>query len=292
MFEKFKKRIRNFIKGEISALQASQNTQVEQTILANQYRLMKKMLAPGEMPSLNGVGFRVNSEFEEDGILLYIFSIIGTTNKCVVEICAGDGVECMAANLIINHGWRGLLFDGDKGLVEAGIRFYSQNKSTFIHPPILKQAWITRENIDQLIAENGFKGEIDLLSLDIDGNDYYLMEAINVIRPRVVICETNNVIPGNLALTIPYKDDFIKGEDLHSDFSSVSLLAMTKLLNAKGYRLIGSHRYGFNAIFMLNEIGKDYFPEVSVESVHSDTYTKLRTETAWSEVKDLPWVEI
>ena len=55
--------------------------------------------------------------------------------------------------------------------------------------------------------------------------------------------------------------------------------------------MIGSHRYGFNAIFMLNEVGKDYFPEVSIESIHSDAYTKLRTETAWNEVRDLPWVE-
>ena len=77
MIEKFKKRIKHFIKGEISGLQAAQNTQVEQTIIANQYRLMKKMLTPGEMPAFNGVGFRVYSQFEEDGILLYIYSIIG-----------------------------------------------------------------------------------------------------------------------------------------------------------------------------------------------------------------------
>jgi len=304
MIRKFKQKAENFIRSAVSSVlqeqngivvsnaQQAQNTQVEQAMIVNQYRLMKKLMVPGEMPSFRDVGFKVHSQFEEDGILLYIFSVIGTTNKRVVEICAGEGIECMAANLIINHGWEGLLFDGDKNNVDRGINFYASNHSTFLYPPIFKQAWLTRENINQLIAENGFKNEIDLLSLDIDGNDYYIMEAINVIKPRVIICETHNVIPSDLAITIPYKSDFNRMEDLHPDFASVSLLAMKTLLNKKGYRLIGSHRYGFNAIFMLNEVGKDYFPEVSVESVHDNTYTKFRTKTAWKEVKDLPWVNI
>ncbi len=244
------------------------------------------------MPSIRNVGFKVHSQFEEDGILLFIFSIIGTTNKRVVEICAGDGIQCMAANLIINHGWEGLLFDGKKHSVDRGIDFYSTNSSTWLHPPIFKNAWLTRENINQLIEENGFTGEIDLLSLDMDGNDYYIMDEINVIRPRVIICETHNVIPSNLALTVPYKSDFNRMDGSHPDFMSVSLLAMKKLLNKKGYRLIGGHRHGFNVIFMLDELGKDYFPEVSIESIHDNAYTKYRRTSGWEKIKDLPWVTI
>ena len=75
---------------------------------------MKKSFEPQEMPSFREVGFKAYSQFEEDGILLYIFSIIGVSNKKVVEICVGDGTECMAANLLINHGWEGLLFDGSE----------------------------------------------------------------------------------------------------------------------------------------------------------------------------------
>jgi len=290
MIKKVKQKVKSFIGSLITYPQQKQSAQVEQIQIANQYLLMKKSLTSVELPTFRDVGFKVYSQFEEDGILLYIFSLIGTTNKRVVEICAGDGIECMAANLIINHGWSGLLFDGDTESTERGIKFFATNQSTWLHPPIFKQAWLTRENIDKLISENGFVGEIDLLSLDIDGNDYYIMESINVIKPRVIICETNNVIPSDLALTIPYKPDFNRMEDLHPDFMSVSLLAMKKLLNKKGYRLIGSHRFGFNAFFMLNGVGTDYFPEVSVESVHDNSYTKFRNATAWKEVKDLPWV--
>jgi hypothetical protein len=292
MLTKLKQKIRSFILSFIPLTHQMQNTQVEQTAIVNQYRLLKKIMDPSEMPTLNDVGFKVHSQFEEDGQLLYIFSIIGTTNKRVVEICAGDGMECMAANLILNHGWEGLLYDGDKDNVDRGIKFFAKHKSTFLSPPIFKKAWLTTENINHLILDNGFKDEIDLLSLDIDGNDFYIMEALNVIKPRVIICETHNVIPSNLALTIPYKSDFNRMEDLHPDFMGVSLLGMKKLLNKKGYRLIGAHRYGFNAIFMLNEIGKEYFPEVSIESVHDNSFSKVRRETSWVKVKDLPWIEI
>jgi hypothetical protein len=293
MLHKLKQRVKNFISSSISFPKYEQNTQVDQVIIVNQYALMKKIMVPSEMPTFREVGFKVHSQFEEDGILLYIFSLIGTTNKRVVEICAGDGIECMAANLIVNHGWEGLLFDGDQDSVNRGINFYASNQSTFLYPPIFKKAWITRENINNLITESGFNGEIDLLSLDIDGNDYYIMEAINVIKPRVIICETHNVIPSDLSLTMPYKEDFnYRDMKQTEDFLSVSLLAMKKLLQKKGYRLIGSHRYGFNAIFILNDLGKDYFPEVSVESVHDNSFTKFRTETAWKKVKDLNWVKI
>lgn len=293
MFNKIKQKAKRFISSAVSGAQKKQDTQVEQIMISNQYQLMKKLLTPSEMPSFKDVGFKVYSQFEEDGILLYIFSVIGTTNKHVVEICAGDGIECMSANLIINHGWEGLLIDGDQNSVNRGIKFYAANQSTFLYPPVFKHAWVTVENINQIISENGFKNEIDLLSLDIDGNDYYVMEAINVIKPRVIICETHNVIPDDLSLTIPYKEDFNYSDaKQHEEFRSVSLFAMKKLLNKKGYRLIGSHRYGFNAIFMLNDTGKEYFPEVSIESVHDNAYTKFRRETVWKEVKDLPWVKI
>lgn len=292
-----KKRIiqttKGFIRNVVSSMPGIQNTQVEQVLMMNQYRLMKKLLSKDEMPSLNEVGFRVHSEFEEDGILLYIFSLIDTTNKRVVEICAGNGAQCMAANLIVNHGWEGLLFDGDERNIAESTKFFASHRSTFAHPPIIKHAWITRENINELIGSADFKGEIDLLSLDIDGNDYYIMEAIDVVKPRVIICEVQNVIPSDLALTIPYREDFYyKDGKQHEEFRSVSLLAMTKLLNKKGYRLVGGHQYGFNVFFILNGVGEDYFPEVSVESVYDNSFTKLRIEEAWEEVKDLPWVEI
>lgn len=268
------------------------NTAIEQIILANQYRLMKKLLKPKEMPRFTDVGFSVNSQFEEDGLLLYIFSLINTTNKRVVEICAGSGNECMAANLIINHGWEGLLFDGDEEKVRKGRAYFAQYKSTNLKPPQYIRAWITKDNINQLISGNDFAGPIDLLSLDIDGIDYYLMQAIEVIQPRVIICETHNIIPDHLSLTIPYKANFNHLSGDHPDFMGVSLLAMKKLLSKKGYRLIGANRFGFNTIFMAGGVGEKYFPAVTIKSVHTNSFTQESVSSRWPKVKDLPWIKI
>ena len=287
-----KKIIHKFILKILSVTELNSNTQIHQAMIVNQYALMKKLMTPQEMPALQDVGFRLYSQFEEDGMLLYIFSVIGISNKRAIELCAGSGETCMASNLIINHGWEALLLDGDEKNVDRGLRFFSKHKDTSLHPPIFKKAWLTTENINQLIEENGFDGEVDLLSLDIDGNDYHIMEAITVVKPRVIICETQNVVPSHMALTIPYRADFNRFDGPNRDFFGVSLLAMSKLLKSKGYRLIGASRHGFNAIFVQQDIGEASFPEVTVEAVHDNPYTKSRVETSWEKVKDFPWIEV
>src|ERR1700733_14484054 len=95
--------------------------QIDQIFLLTHY---KTLAASANKFEFDEIGFKCYSQNSEDGILLYIFSLIGTTNKVVVEICAGAGVECNAANLIINHGWTGILFDGDANNVAIGKAFY------------------------------------------------------------------------------------------------------------------------------------------------------------------------
>src|SRR5688572_13924327 len=203
------------------------------------YHLYKVMAARGAVPRLSEVGFRCTSQFEEDGILLFIFALIGTTNRKVVEICAGNGAECMSANLILHHGWWGALFDGERRNVEEGREFFRRSRDTWLHPPHFEHAWITAENVNQRILGAGMEGEIDLLSLDMDGVDYWVWKAIDCIRPRVVVCETHNAIGPDDALTVPYDPGFVATTPGHH---SASLAAMTKLAAAKGYRLVGTHR--------------------------------------------------
>lgn len=261
-------------------------TQEIQALLKMTYKSYK---AEGIKPSFQDVGFRRYSQFEEDGILLFIFSLIGEESRKVVEICCGDGQQSMAANLIVNHGWQGLLFEGNPALVKAAQSFYKKQLDCLFNQPIIKQAWITAESINSLIAEGGYSGEVDLLSLDIDGNDYWVWRAIDKISPRVCLFETHNIIPSNLALTIPYDPNFRKDT---TDFHSASLLAITKLSKEKGYRLIGAHRHGFNAFFMRNDVGADIFPEVSVESAHDNAFTRWSQANRWPNVKHLGWQEV
>jgi hypothetical protein len=271
--------------------------QMIQVGIMNQYKIMASFCTRRRgrgTSQLIDTGFKVYSQFDEDGILLYIFSLIGFTNRKVVEMSCGNGMECNTANLIIHHACYGLLFDGDENNIKSANDFFKKNKMTWILPPVCIQAWITKDNVNSLIKEEGFEGEVDLLSLDIDGIDYYLWKNLQVISPRVFICECHNVVPDDMAITIPYKDDFsYKSKDnYHEEFRSVSPLAMIKLSKEKGYRLIGSHKYGFNLIFMRNDVGKEYFPEVLLEDISNNQYTKVAKETRWPLVKDAPWVEV
>ena len=196
------------------------------------YHTYRDMASRGILPNFSEVGFRCHSQFEEDGILLYIFALIGTTNKIAVEISAGDGIECMSANLILNHGYWGYLFDGNSRNVKRGRAFFRNSKDTFLYPPIFTHAWITAENVNDVIRSAGVDGGIDLLALDIDGMDYWVWKAIQCIHPRVVVCETHNIIGADDPLTIPYDPNFVIRTP---DYHNASLLAMTKLADEKGY---------------------------------------------------------
>src|SRR5581483_2678508 len=229
---------RFFFQDEYVHLKSNRVTQVMLSVL---YKDMLSRRAP--LLSFDDIEFRAFSQNGEDGILLYIFALIGTTNKRCVEICGADGLECNTANLMINHGWRGLVFDGNKELIEKGQRFYARCPDIYPWPPKLVHAWITSDNVNSLIEEYGFTGDIDLLSLDMDGIDYWVWQAIDCINPRVVVLEYNNLLGPDVSLTVPCKPDFRSAaEDGHVNYYGASLPAFVKLGKQKGYRLVGCER--------------------------------------------------
>jgi len=243
------------------------------------------------LPRLEDVGFRVFSQNDEDGILLYIFSLIGTFNKRAVEICAGSGVTCNTANLIINHGWDALLFDGNETAIKSGQDFYNRCKDTYIFPPKLIHAWIEMENVNALIRNHGFEGEIDLLSLDVDGVDYWIWKAISCILPRVVVLEYQDIWGPEKSVTVPYKRDF-KRFDTHPDYCGASLQAFVKLGREKGYRLVGCNRYGFNAFFIRSSIGEEIFPEIPPHECFKHPKVRHGIETRLPQVAGFEWLEV
>jgi hypothetical protein len=239
------------------------------------------------------IEFRNHSQNGEDGILWYIFSLIGTVNKKVVEICASDGIQCNAANLIINDGWAGLLFDGNDALIKNGQEYYKTHPDTFVYPPKLRHAWITAENVNELITANGFRDEIDLLSLDIDGIDYWLWNAIEAINPRVVVTEVQAIWGPEASVTVPYRPDF-KAEFVNGFgvYCGASLPAFVKLGKKKGYRLVGCQRYGFNAFFIRDDVGQDVFAEISAERCFSHPFAVWAHDELRPMVINREWQEV
>lgn len=264
---------------------------VSQLTLMLSYQQRQALGLPGL--ALNDVEFRAFSQNGEDGILWYILSLIGTTNKRAVEISAGDGSECNCANLIINHGWTALLVDGDERNVAKGKEFYSGHPQTFTYPPRFVHAWVDAESVNELLASHEFNGDIDLLSLDIDGVDYWIWHALTEVRPRLVVAEVQVIWGDARSVTVPYHRDFrAEYVDGFGIYSGASLPAFVKLARAKGYRLIGTQRYGFNAFFLRDDVAPTIFPEVEPSACLTHPFVR------WCEAKLLPlvqskqWVEV
>jgi hypothetical protein len=236
--------------------------QIGQRQLFLQYQMAKKN---NQLPKLNDTGFRVFSQFEEDGKLLFILAMTGMKNKTFLEIGADDGINSNCANLIFNFGYHGLFLDGNAKAIKRGEAFYRKYPHPYMYAPKFRCAKVTAENVNQLVTDAGLKGEIDVLSIDIDGNDYWIWNALESVQPNVVIIETH-VEFGMRNIVVPYDPDyFFPGK--HPVYHGASPIAMVNLGKKKGYRLVGANDLGFNFIFVKNGLAETELPEVSVESV-------------------------
>jgi hypothetical protein len=268
------------------AIRASPTVEIAQCNLIATWR---QCLNAGITLPLHEVGFRAFSQSDEDGILLYLFTAFGAPNRTFIELGAADGIRSNCANLAINHGWTGLFVDGDLSCIEHGRDFYSRHRSTRSYPPTFVQQHIDRDNVNEIVRDGGFDGDVDLLSIDIDGNDYWVWESLDCISPRVVVIETHTQF-GMKSIVVPYdKDHVYPGK--HHQYHGASAPALAKLAKKKGYRLVGANYYGVNTIYVRNDVGVDLIPEVPVESILKHPRTPGRMKQ-FEEIKDWDYVSV
>lgn len=229
------------------------------------YHYYKKLAQDGNVPPLSETGYKVLSQFEEDGKIAFLFAVLGTKNKIFVDIGASDGVNSNCSNLVLNFGWHGLFIDGNETKINYGKKFYKKFPDPWDFPPKFICSMIKKENINEIIKKEGFSGEIDLLSVDIDGNDYWIWDALECIIPTVVIIETH-VEFGLNNIVVPYDPNYVY-PGKHPQYHGASPVAMVNLARKKGYRLVGANNMGFNLFFVRNGIGEKLVPEVTVESI-------------------------
>ena len=116
-------------------------------------------------------------------------------------------------------------------------------------------AFITAANINDLITAAGFGGPLGILSIDIDGNDYWVWDKIDCVDPAIVICEYNAVLGDTRPIAVPYKADFNRFDSHYSGlYLGASIAAFTSLAKRKGYTLVGTNSMGFNAFFVRNDL--------------------------------------
>lgn len=201
---------------------------------------------------LEPYGLKVYSQYDEDGIIQEIFSRIGVDRSLFVEFGVENGLENNTLKLLL-EGWHGLWMEGNR-------RYVSQINSKFsglIQKGNLRvqNAFIDRDNINDLIGRQ-YTGEIDLISIDIDGNDIYILENLEIIRPRVVVIEYNGKFPPSMSIAQAYN---AKHQWRGGDYGGSSLAAITKVAGRKGYSLVGCNITGVNAFFVRNDLLADHF---------------------------------
>lgn len=282
------RRLRKNVKAEIAAtLVNARGSSVAQAQLMLQLQELADPRTPQQF------ALSVHSQFEEDGILLWLFANVGTTTREAVELCAGDCIESNSANLILNHGWTGLMCDADAANVAAGKRFYQRCRPTRIWPPRVVQQWLTAENVNAFLREHEVRPDPDLLSIDVDGMDYWLWRAIDVVSPRVVVVEINHLWGAEKAVTVPYSPDFRATFSPHgSDYAGASLPAMIKLGKQKGYRLVAVNRLATNAFFVRNDVSPAIPPEISAENCFSHPRARFGREVRFRRIADQEWIEV
>jgi hypothetical protein len=270
--------------------EATLASQPLQRLLALRYR---ELQGAGSLPDLRDVGFRVYSQTDEDGILLHLFTLIGTRTKQCVEVAFGSPYGANTTNLLCNWGWTGLLIESSESQTRYTREFFGGHPDTSIFPPTVVNAWVTKENINALIAEHGFTGEIDLLSLDLDGMDWWIWKELEVIRPRVVVVEYQDIWGSERAVTAPYRADFVRQPGAPTeDHFGASLPAFVKLAHQKGYRLVGSNRYDYNAFFVADGVGEDVLPGVAVETCLAHPKVIRGQGDRLPRVADLEWIDV
>jgi hypothetical protein len=231
--------------------------------------LIDQIAARGRLSDIHEAEFKVFSQFGEDGIIQYLIrqAKIPANLHTFVEFGVESYIEANTRFLLMNNNWRGLVLDGSQQNITA-----VQNSALYWkHDLTAIAAFIDADNINDLIQRAGFGGEIGLLSIDIDGNDYWVWDRINVVSPIIVSVEYNSLFGSRIAVTVPYDAKFARSEAHYSWlYWGSSLKALQILGGRKGYALVGSNSTGHNAFFVRRD-SLNGLPELTAEEAYVES---------------------
>lgn len=226
------------------------------------------------MPSpttLRETEFKVFSQWGEDGIIQFLIHELHPPDT-FVELGVSDYRESNTRFLAMNDNWRGAIFNGGT----AHVDFLRSTEMGWRYSIDAVPSFVTSENVNQLISATGIRDEIGLLSIDVDGVDYWLWEAISVVAPWIVVVEFNSTFGPDHAVTIPYDPTFSAASAHYTGlYFGASLAALHHLGRQKGYRLLGVTSQGVNAFFVRNDIAGDLW-----SLTPSAAYVRSRVRTA------------
>ena len=253
--------IKNFFKNIINRYDIKSIERFDEISL-----MMGKQLCFGQkninVKTLSDIEFKVFSQWGEDGIIEYLVNKIPIENKFFIEFGVENYNESNTRFLMMNRNWSGLILDGS----EKNIDYIKKREYFWKYDLKPIQAFITRKNINKLIGdalyENGIDRHVGILSIDLDGVDYWILKEINCIEPSIIICEYNSLFGDEKMLTIPYDDSFVRNNYHYSNlYWGASLNAFKGLLSRRGYSYLGSNSNNTNAFFVKNQLFKKFFDD-------------------------------
>jgi len=247
MLRKFLKYLPVYLK-----INTLQHTAQKQLLLnAKCLSLLNRNISQDILHDISKAEFSVYSQWGDDGIIQFLVNYLDIKNKVFVEFGVESYIEANTRYLLINDNWSGLVIDGS----DAHIESIKNDEIYWKYDLNAISYFINSSNINHIIKNLGnISGEIGLLHIDIDGNDYWVWKEINVIDPIIVIVEYNSFFGAEKPLTIPYDPNFQRTKAHYSDlYYGTSLLSLCDLAEEKGYSFIGSNSAGNNAYFVKND---------------------------------------
>ena len=251
------RRLRDWVQG------TEQHERTRESVGAMLARQVAQVRHPA---SLATVEFRVHSQFGDDGIIQWLTAKLPGIPKLFVEFGVEDYTESNTRFLMVNNGWRGFVMDGSPHNI-ARLR---RRPWFWRHDLATRACFVTRENVDREIANWAAGRDVGLLHIDVDGNEYWLWDAIESIVPAIVIMEYNAVFGPERPVTIPYNANFRRLEAHHSgQYYGASIAALTHLAHTKGYALIGTNSAGNNVYFVRRDHLNDEIREIGIAPAYA-----------------------
>lgn len=299
-------RIRTAIASRMDQLMRSQlqmlsgvNQNIERQLLLSGQIASRQVRQLDRVATLADAEFRVTSQWGEDGIIEWLAHKLPGIDRSFIEFGVENYTEANTRFLLQNRGWRGLIIDGNPDHM-ARVR---AEQISWMHDIVAVASFVTAENIDDLIRSNGFGGELGILSVDIDGNDYWVLSAIKSVNPAILIVEFNGVFGDLHAITVPYDAAFERLKAHHSgQYFGASLAAVVRLAGEKGYRFLGTNSNGVNAFFVRDDLAAPVLASIgevrSWPARHRDSrdangvLTHVRGIAKAGLIKHLPVVEV
>jgi hypothetical protein len=229
----------------------------------NQGRILSQMQRPTTSGHLWQHEFKVFSQWGEDGIIQYLVNNLNIINLTFIEFGVEDFFESNCRFLLMKNRWSGFVIDGS----EKNINRIRSSYFYWQYPLRCRASFITRENVESILEESCFGKELGLLSVDIDGVDYFVLEALENWRPAILIVEYNEVFGYERSVSVPYDPKFVRMRKHKSNlYYGASLPAFCFLANKRNYALVGTNSVGSNAFFVRRELLNDCVKETSINS--------------------------